>query len=68
MTESDDQSKVQKSAAQLAAEARHEAAVDRLAKKFAKKMGRVHVSGGGNDALLKVANEVFRKSALRKVN
>lgn len=57
-----------KSEAELAEDRRHEAAMDRLGKKFAKRMGPVHVSGVDNDPLVKVASEVFRKAALRLVN
>ncbi len=57
-----------KSEAELEEDRRHEAAMDRLGKKFAKMMGPVHVSGVDNDPLVKAANEVFRKAALRKVN
>lgn len=49
---------------------RHEAYMDKLGAKLAKEMGPVHIhmSGIPNDPLVKVANEVFRKAALRKVN
>ncbi len=56
-------------AMKAAEDKRHEAAFDKAALEFAKQMkGQVTVHGRQNDPLLKVANEVFAKSAKRKVN
>jgi hypothetical protein len=46
---------------------RHEAAMDKLGAKLAKKMGPVRVLGGDN-VPMKVLSEEFKKSARRKIN
>jgi hypothetical protein len=46
---------------------RHEAAMDKLATKLAKKMGAVRVLGRDNEPM-KVLSEQFKKSARRKIN
>jgi hypothetical protein len=53
-----------------ASEKRHGAFMDRAGARLAKEMGPVHVSGRSekDDPVLKVFNEVFQKSARRKVN